>query len=226
MEKNKHAFVPWLPNICTTLTLFFGFLSMTSSASGAIIKSCYCIFFATITDFLDGRVARLTSSESDFGAEYDSLADLVAFGLSPALICYNFALFKFGRIGWSIAFIYTTATALRLARFNSSKENYDFFIGMPCPAAALFIASFVLINSVHNFNPLYLMLHLIYASFLQVSNIPFQHTKNLSISGKYKALILLAIISMLCLVFTYPSYLIYLLMLLYTIYSIVIFVLY
>ena len=106
------------------------------------------IFIAMVADTLDGRVARLTNTESAFGAQYDSLSDMVAFGIAPALVAYSWVLDGLGKVGWIIAFFYTAATALRLARFNiiSDEEDKRFFIGLPCPSAAATVAAMVWIG--------------------------------------------------------------------------------
>lgn len=221
MEKNKYSLVSWLPNFCTTLTCFFGFLAITKAANHSIEQSCYCVFFAAITDFLDGRVARLTGSESDFGAAYDSLADLIAFGLAPALICYHGGLIAWGKAGWSITFLYAIATALRLARFNTSEQNPGAFSGMPCPAAALFIASYVLIIMHTHYANILLFLHLLVAAILQVTSIPFKHTKQIKVSAKFRLLAIFGLVLLMCLVFIYPAWILYALMSTYILYSLI-----
>jgi len=134
-----------LPNLFTTGCLFSGFYAIVSSMSGNFEKAAIAIFVAMILDGLDGRVARLTNTTSAFGVEYDSLADMVTFGLAPALIIYNWALIDLGKFGWLIAFLYTAATALRLARFNTQVESADkrFFQGLPSPSAAAVLAGLI-----------------------------------------------------------------------------------
>lgn len=219
MEKTKYSLISWLPNFCTTLTYFFGFLAITAAANSNIEKSCFCVFFAAITDFLDGRVARMTGSESEFGAAYDSLADLIAFGLAPAIISYHFSLINLAKIGWSIAFIYATATALRLARFNTSEQTPGAFSGMPCPAAALFVASFVLIAQQLGVSQIFLIVHLLLAAILQVTSIPFKHTKQVKVPAKFRLLMILGLVLLMCLVFIYPAWVIHSLMGLYVLFS-------
>lgn len=214
----KKSIVHWLPNFCTTLTCFFGFLALTSAASGAIDKSCYYVFFAAVTDFLDGRVARMTGNESDFGAAYDSLADIIAFGIAPAIIAYYSGLLELGKIGWSCAFLYATATALRLARFNTSEADPGYFIGMPCPAAALLVTGYILFLS--KLPLLILILHTVSAAILQVSNVPFKHTKKIKVPSKHRLIFLLGLVTMVCAIFVYPAGFIYGLMLAYVLFSI------
>lgn len=215
----KKSIVHWLPNFCTTLTCFFGFLALTSAAAGHVEKSCYCVFLAAITDFLDGRVARMTGSESEFGAAFDSLADVIAFGLAPAIISYYFGLIDFGKVGWSCAFLYATSTALRLARFNTTEPDPAAFVGMPCPAAALFLVSYILIASKYPMVTYFLIIHLLVAAILQVSNVPFKHTKKIKVPSNFRLLLILGLVMLMCLVFVFPAWSIYGLMLGYVIYS-------
>ena len=134
-----------LPNLFTTAALFCGFFAIMQAMKGGFELAVIAIFLAMVLDGLDGRVARLTNTQSAFGAEYDSLSDMVSFGVAPALVTYSWALKDMGRLGWIAAFIYCAGAALRLARFNSSAEATDkrFFQGLPSPAAAALVAGFV-----------------------------------------------------------------------------------
>lgn len=141
-----------LPNLFTTGGLFAGFFAIIAASQGRYGAACVAIFVAAILDGLDGRVARLTNTQSEFGVQYDSLADLVSFGMAPALVMYHWALVALklngvtaGRIGWLAAFLYAACAALRLARFNSQVAQVDkrWFIGLASPAAAGLMASFV-----------------------------------------------------------------------------------
>ena len=134
-----------LPNLFTTAALFCGFFAIVQAMKGYYEPAAIAIFVAMVLDGLDGRVARLTHTQSAFGAEYDSLSDMVSFGVAPALVTYDWALKDLGRLGWIAAFIYCAGAALRLARFNSSAEATDkrFFQGLPSPAAAALVAGFV-----------------------------------------------------------------------------------
>src|SRR6266446_8707025 len=127
-----------LPNLFTTAALFAGFYAIVQAMNGRFDQSAVAIFVAMVLDGLDGRVARLTRTQSAFGAEYDSLSDMVSFGVAPALVAYSWALNSLGRWGWLAAFIYSVGAALRLARFNTQLEVADkrFFTGLPSPAAA------------------------------------------------------------------------------------------
>lgn len=136
-----------LPNLLTTGSLFAGFYSMVASMNGNFSVAALWIFASAVFDGLDGKVARLTGTTSKFGVEYDSLADLVAFGATPALMVYAWALKPFGRVGWLAAFLFVACGALRLARFNVQVNTVESkrFVGLPIPAAASMVASTVLL---------------------------------------------------------------------------------
>ena len=141
-----------LPNLFTTGGLFGGFFAIIAASQGKFEAACVAIFIAAVLDGIDGRVARMTNTQSEFGVQYDSLADLVSFGMAPALVMYHWALSSmkldgamFGKVGWLVAFLYAACAALRLARFNSQVGQVDkrWFIGLASPAAAGLMASFV-----------------------------------------------------------------------------------
>ena len=134
-----------LPNLFTTGALFAGFYAIVQAMNGRFEHSAVAIFVAMVLDGLDGRVARLTHTQSEFGAEYDSLSDMVSFGVAPSLVMYEWALKGLGKWGWFAAFIYCAGTALRLARFNTNIDIVDkrYFQGLPSPAAAALVAGFV-----------------------------------------------------------------------------------
>jgi CDP-diacylglycerol--serine O-phosphatidyltransferase len=141
-----------LPNLFTTGGLFAGYYAIIAATQGRFEFACIAVFVAALLDGVDGRVARLTNTQSEFGVQYDSLADLISFGLAPSLIMYHWALGSMrldgvtpGKIGWIAAFLYAACAALRLARFNSQVGQVDkrWFIGLASPAAAGLVASFV-----------------------------------------------------------------------------------
>jgi len=141
-----------LPNLFTTAGLFAGFYAIIAAANGDFVNAAIAVFVAAVMDGLDGRVARLTGTSSEFGVQYDSLADLVSFGMAPALVMYHWSLswLKFddpvwGRVGWAVAFLYAACAALRLARFNTQVTVVDkrWFVGLASPAAAGLMMSFV-----------------------------------------------------------------------------------
>jgi CDP-diacylglycerol--serine O-phosphatidyltransferase len=134
-----------LPNLFTTAALFGGFYAIVQAMNGKYEHAAVAIFVAMVMDGLDGRVARMTNTQSDFGAEYDSLSDMVSFGVAPALVMYVWALKPMGKLGWIAAFVYCVSAALRLARFNTNLGNSDkrYFQGLPSPAAAALLAGLV-----------------------------------------------------------------------------------
>ena len=150
-EAGKRRGIYILPNLFTTGSLFSGFYAIIAAMDHHYIPAVLAIFVALVFDGLDGRVARLINAQSPFGAEYDSLSDLVSFGIAPALVLYNWVLQPlkyegFGHLGWLVAFLFVTCVALRLARFNTQLDHSGakrYFSGLPCPPAAVMMASIV-----------------------------------------------------------------------------------
>lgn len=134
-----------LPNLFTTASLFAGFYAVVQGMGGKFENAAMAIFVAMVLDALDGRVARMTNTQSAFGAEYDSLSDMVSFGVAPAMLMLVWALQEMKQIGWLAAFIYCVCAALRLARFNTQLDVADkrYFTGLPSPAAAALVAGFI-----------------------------------------------------------------------------------
>jgi CDP-diacylglycerol---serine O-phosphatidyltransferase len=193
-----------LPNFFTTSSLFFGFYAIYSAMEGSIEHSCLSIFVAMLMDTLDGRIARLTNTQSAFGAGYDSLVDLISFGIAPALLAYSWGLQDLGNCGWIISFAYVAATALRLARFNTRKivEHENYFQGLPCTLAAGFIVSLILV--VHKYD-IFGLMSLILISILlsiittlMVSNIRFSSFKKFDFKKNYLFVGGLAVMVILC----------------------------
>ncbi len=147
-EKPLRRGVYILPNLFTTASLFTGFLSMLLAVQGSIESAAVAILFSAFMDGLDGKVARLTNSASDFGIQYDSLADLVAFGVAPAFLAWIWNLNHYGRLGTGVAFLLVACAALRLARFNVSTAAVGkrFFVGLPSPTAGCSVALFILFS--------------------------------------------------------------------------------
>lgn len=137
-----------LPNLFTTAALFAGFYAIVQAMNQRFDQAAVAIFVAMVLDGLDGRVARMTRTQSEFGAEYDSLSDMVSFGAAPALVMYEWALKDLGRAGWIAAFVYCACAALRLARFNTNIDVIDkrWFQGLPSPAAAALVAGFIWVS--------------------------------------------------------------------------------
>ncbi len=137
-EHNHRRGVYLIPNLLTTAALFAGFYSIIAAINGDFVKSCIAIFIAQLLDGADGRVARMTHTQSEFGAQYDSMSDVLAFGLAPAILAFQWSLNDMGQVGWVAAFIYVASAALRLARFNVQIGIVDkkYFVGLASPAAA------------------------------------------------------------------------------------------
>lgn len=188
--KESHSGIYLLPNLFTTASLFAAFYSIVASMKGQYEAAVIAIFIGMIADSLDGRIARLTNTQSAFGAEYDSLSDMVTFGVAPALLLYSFSLQQFGKVGWLVSFIYTAAVALRLARFNTQIEVADkrYFQGLPCPPAAGIPASFIWLCHQNHWQGLTSgIIATIFAfliALLMVSNIRYSSFKEVDFRGK------------------------------------------
>ncbi|MBC61350.1 MAG: CDP-diacylglycerol--serine O-phosphatidyltransferase [Zetaproteobacteria bacterium] len=204
-SKNLGGAIYVIPNLFTTGNLFFGFFSILKATHGDYHAAAVAILLAAVFDMLDGGVARLTKGTSEFGVQYDSLCDLVSFGLAPCFLAYQYALHNLGRFGWALCFIYLACGALRLARFNvqnSIGKSKGDFVGLPIPMAAAFVACFVAYledldeRALSNFSFLQklhlwlasdqvrlwcLLLILTLAAFLMVSNISYRSHKSLQV---------------------------------------------
>ena len=177
-----------LPNLFTTAALFFGFYAIVQAMNNRFEASAIAIFVAMVLDGLDGRVARLTHTQSEFGAHYDSLSDMVSFGAAPALIMYEWALKDLGKLGWIAAFVYCAGAALRLARFNTNLEVIDkrYFQGLPSPMAAAMLAGLVWVfDDLGIDRELWLSViawvFTMYAGITMVSNVPFYSFKDINL---------------------------------------------
>ncbi len=180
-----------LPNLFTTAALFSGFYAIVAAMNGRFEPAALAIFCAMILDGMDGRVARMTNTQSDFGAEYDSLSDMISFGLAPGLVIYQWALTGLGRIGWVVAFVYTVTAALRLARFNTQVETADknYFQGLPSPSAAGIVVGLVWIGAEYQLEvtrglSILAMIITLLAGSLMISNVRYNSFKNIDLKGK------------------------------------------
>ena len=173
-----------LPNLVTAASLFAGFYSLVSTLNGNYSTAAIWIFISAVCDGLDGKVARMTGTTSKFGVEFDSLADLVAFGVTPAFLMYAWALRPFGRLGWVAAFLFLVCAALRLARFNVQVDTVESkrFVGLPTPASACMVASTVLLfyhlNWPSSFKKLAILGLIYLLAFLMVSNFRYYSFKD------------------------------------------------
>ena len=188
-----------LPNLFTTGALFAGFYAIVQAMNGKFEHAAVAIFIAMVLDGLDGRVARMTHTQSAFGAEYDSLSDMVSFGVAPSLIVYEWALKGMGKWGWFAAFIYCVATALRLARFNTNIDVVDkhYFQGLPSPAAAALVAGFVWVMLDSGFDGeslrWYTSALTVFAGLSMVSNLPFYSFKGINMRKSVPFLVIFLI---------------------------------
>ena len=199
-----------LPCLFTTASLLSGFYAIISAINGNFFHAAVAIIVAGVFDGLDGRVARLTKTTSVFGMEYDSLSDLVSFGVAPGLLAYLWALEPYGRYGWLAAFLYVATTALRLARFNSltlEKSPKD-FVGLPCPAAAGMIATTVLfsryLGATDTVKHVSILLLVYLLSYLMVSNIRYLSFKHPAAKRKKNFQVTVVMVLLLILVAAEP----------------------
>lgn len=192
MERKTKRGIYLLPNILTTFGLFSGFFAIILATKSQYSDAAIAIFIAMLWDGLDGRVARLTNSQSEFGAQYDSMADMISFGVAPALLMYFWLLSDLGKIGWLGAFVYVAAGALRLARFNTQIgiEDKCYFQGLPSPAAAALIAGLVWTKEmigVTGYDQNLILaswIILVGSGVLMVSNIRYNSFKEINLKGR------------------------------------------
>ncbi|WP_308363746.1 MULTISPECIES: CDP-diacylglycerol--serine O-phosphatidyltransferase [unclassified Microbulbifer] len=188
-----------LPNLITTGALFSGFYAIVAGMNGNFEAAAIAIFVAMILDGLDGRVARLTDTQSAFGVQYDSLSDMVSFGLAPALVVFSWALGHLGKLGWAAAFLYVACAALRLARFNTQVGTVDknVFIGLASPTAAAIVASMVWAGHDTDVGmglAVVAAAVTVAAGLLMVSNFRYSSFKGLDFKGRVPFVMMLAVI--------------------------------
>ena len=205
-----------LPNLFTTAALFSGFYAVLASMNSQFEKAVIAIFIAMVLDGLDGRVARMTNTQTAFGAEYDSLSDMVAFGLAPALVMYEWALHSLGKPGWLAAFIYTAGAALRLARFNSKLDIADsnYFQGLPSPSAAAIMAASVWVAVDNGMTAPHMAVigGVItgVCGLLMVSNIRYNSFKHIDLKGKVPFVALVGIALVFAIILMEPPLILFL----------------
>ena len=209
LEKRRRG-IYLLPNLFTTAALFAGFYAIVQAMNLRFEHAAVAIFVAMVLDGLDGRVARLTRTQSEFGAEYDSLSDMVSFGAAPALVMYEWALKDMGKLGWIAAFIYCAGAALRLARFNTNIGVVDkrYFQGLPSPAAAALIAGLVWVvidNGLTGEDVRWFAAALtIFAGLSMVSNVLFWSGKDINLRKSVPFIVVIALVLAFALVSSYP----------------------
>ena len=198
-----------LPNLITTGALFSGFYAIIAAMSGSLMNAAIAIVIAGFLDALDGRIARMTNTQSEFGVQYDSLSDMVAFGVAPAVLMFSWVLANLGKLGWVVAFLYMACAALRLARFNTKPDNKVFF-GLASPAAAGVLATTVWVwmeyvqipSSVEIAIPF--ALATVTVGLLMVSNVRYYSPKQMNFEKGVPFFYMLGMISLFALVFVNP----------------------
>ena len=199
-----------LPSLFTTGNVFCGFYSFIAALNDKYFLAAWAIVFAIIFDVLDGRIARMTKTTSAFGMQYDSLADVISFGMAPAFLCYAWVLKPFGRVGWMAAFLYLLCAALRLARFNTTKSDVQgqYFVGLATPAAAAVIASIIIAfedlfgSRVH---PGFMVAVVYILAFLMVSNIKYPAFKKFEFRKRVSFTRFLLVVLVLYILATIPK---------------------
>ncbi len=210
-DRRRFRGVYLLPNLITTASLFAGFYAIVAAMDGRFLAAAWAIFVALILDGLDGRIARMTQSTSSFGVQYDSLADLVSFGVAPALLVYLWALKPFKQFGWVAAFLFVVCGALRLARFNVQTGSMDprYFNGFPIPAAAMVIATAIAFYyQIGEWAPekhKYILVMIYGLSFLMVSNIKYFSFKKVELFKRHPFQTLVAAVLLFVAVATAPE---------------------
>lgn len=200
-----------LPNLFTLAALFGGFYAVVMAMNGRFDMAAAGVFVAMVLDSLDGRVARMTNTQSAFGEQMDSLSDMVSFGAAPALIAYEWALKGLGRWGWVAAFVYCACAALRLARFNVNTGVVDkrYFQGLPSPAAAALVTGFIwLMNDlgIKGYDVAWVMFVLaLYAGLTMVTNVPFYSFKDVQMKKTVPFVVIVLIVLGIAAINTYPE---------------------
>jgi CDP-diacylglycerol--serine O-phosphatidyltransferase len=197
-----------LPSLFTTGGLFAGFYALIAAVQGRFELAAWALIVAAVFDMLDGRVARLLHAESEFGAQYDSLCDMLSFGIAPAVLVYLWALVPLHKPGWLAAFLVAACAALRLARFNVQLDVQDkrFFNGLPTPATAMLIATAVLFHEDHGVQPLPWLWFAISVAlaWLMVSRVPFFAGKDVDLKQRHPAVLLLAMLALIVFIMADP----------------------
>lgn len=232
MTKEHKYGVYLAPNLVTTMALMFGFYSILASINGDFHRAAICIFVAMLLDGMDGRVARLVGGESAFGEQYDSLSDLLSFGVAPAILIYQWSLSSAEtvawlpeRLAWMIAFVYCACGALRLARFNTQIGQVDsrFFIGLPSPSAAGTVAGFVWFGVEYQIVGrdvvLLSILITLFAGMMMVAPIKYFSFKKLNLKGKIPFLGALGLVLILAIISINPATLLWLIFFVYALHG-------
>lgn len=199
-----------LPNAITLCGMFAGFFSMVGSLNGNYVLAAWAIIVAGVFDGLDGWVARMTNTTSRFGVELDSLADVISFGVAPAVLAFSWAISPFGRVGWAVAFLFTACGALRLARFNVQKETEESksFTGMPIPAGAGVVSVLVIFYDHMQWSAVsskFVLGAIILTSMLMVSTLKFHSLKEINMKERKPFMLLVALVLIIAVFSTHPE---------------------
>jgi CDP-diacylglycerol--serine O-phosphatidyltransferase len=221
--RRRHRGIYLLPNLFTTGAMFSGFYAITSAINHHFEAAAVAMFIAMILDGLDGRVARMTNTQSEFGVQYDSLSDMVSFGVAPGLVMYLWAFGSLGKVGLFAAFVHTAGGALRLARFNTQVVTADkrYFQGLPSPAAAAILAGFLWMSLEYGYDVesiKYLVLLLtVSTGLLMVSNFRYSSFKEIDFKGKVPFIVAIAVMLGFAFIMAQPQTMLFVLFMVYAI---------
>jgi CDP-diacylglycerol--serine O-phosphatidyltransferase len=214
-QKTRQKGIYLLPNLFTMAALFSGFYAIIAAMNGDFSNAGVAVFVAMILDGLDGRVARMTNTQSAFGAELDSLSDMVSFGVAPALVVFTWGLAPMGRLGWAAAFIYMACASIRLARFNTQIDTADkrFFTGLASPAAAALIAGLVWVCYGYGIDKAdvttglsaFVALMTVVSGLLMITNVPYHSFKGVDLHGRVPFIVFLAVVLVFAIILVDPS---------------------
>ena len=227
-EAKKLAF--FLPNSFTALNLACGFACVIFAVKGDFYKACMILLLGAIFDSVDGRIARLTGTQSGFGEQFDSISDVISFGFAPAMLVYHRFLFDMGRIGLVVSFIYLLCGALRLARFNANIEKVSstYFQGLPIPGAAWAVGGLVLLSTEFEIivdYPIITIVYVVFYALLMISNLPFSSFKNSEWVRVHKKTVLFTIFILASLILIYEEIMVVSVITAYVLGSIIYFIL-
>lgn len=222
MGERRRRGIYLLPALFTTGNLFFGFYAIVEAINGRLHQAAIGLILAGFFDMLDGRVARLTNTTSRFGGEYDSLADMVSFGLAPSIMLYTWAMQPFGKVGWLASFLYAACAALRLARFNvqTDIDEKKYFLGLSTPAGAAVVCTSVLFFKDVGDNPafrqFYVPLIIMVLALLMVSNVRYRSFKQLDFRSPRAPWVLLVIVAAITVIAAAPAKTLFVMAIAYT----------
>ncbi len=220
-DKHRSRGIYLLPNLFTTAALFSGFFAILAAVDGHFEKAAIAIFVAMLLDGLDGRIARMTHTQTDFGGEYDSLSDMIAFGLAPGLVMYLWVLQPLGKFGWFASFVYVAGAALRLARFNSQMDTADkrYFTGLPSPSAAAIVAGAVWVGVDYELDLALVSIPagilILLAGLAMISNLRYHSFKEIDFRRKVPFIVLVVIALVAAIIISEPPLVLFAIFMIY-----------